>query len=126
MGDFRDPASAAGKALDDLGLSGQNFDQIITTLAGNSEQAARVLQTLGDRPRAALQALLADGGGALRELNAIIDNSEGSANAPLMRCGARSTSRWTASPQPLIAPRSRWQRRSRSRWRMGCSSWRTN
>jgi TP901 family phage tail tape measure protein len=79
MGDFRDPASAAGKALDDLGLSGLNFDQIITALASNSDQAAKVLQTLGDRPRAALQALLADGGGALRELNAIIDNSEGSA-----------------------------------------------
>ena len=79
MGDFRDPASAAGKALDDLGLSGQNFDQVIRTLAGNSDQAAKVLQTLGDRPRAALQALLADGGGALRELNQIIDNSEGSA-----------------------------------------------
>lgn len=81
MGDFRDPASAAGKALEDLGLKGQGFDQIITALASNSSQAATVLQTLGDKPRAALQALLADGGGALKELNTIIGASEGSAKS---------------------------------------------
>lgn len=81
MGDFRDPASKAGEALADLGLKGQSFDKIITALAGNSDQAAKVLQTLGDRPRAALQALLADGGGALKELNSIIGASEGSAKS---------------------------------------------
>lgn len=79
LGDFRDPASKAGQALAELGLSGKSFDETIVALAGNSAAAARVLETLGDKPRVALRALLADGGGALRELNAVIAGSEGAA-----------------------------------------------
>lgn len=79
LGDFRDPASKAGEALKELGLSGKSFDEVITALAGNSAAATRVLETLGDKPRVALRALLADGGGALRELNTVIAGSEGAA-----------------------------------------------
>jgi TP901 family phage tail tape measure protein len=79
LGQFRDPASAAGKALDDLGLSGQSFTEILGKLSTDSTAATAVLNTLGNKPRAALQALLADGGGALKKLNQIIGQSEGSA-----------------------------------------------
>jgi TP901 family phage tail tape measure protein len=79
LGQFRDPASAAGKALADLGLSGQSFTEILGKLSTDSTAATAVLNTLGNKPRAALQALLADGGGALKQLNQIIGQSEGSA-----------------------------------------------
>jgi len=79
LGQFRDPASVAGKALDDLGLSGKTFTEVLAKLSTDSTAATAVLNTLGNKPRAALQALLADGGGALKELNKIIGQSEGSA-----------------------------------------------
>lgn len=77
FGEFRDPASKAGKAIDDLGLSGKSFSEVLAILSKNSTAATEVLNALGNKPRAALNALLADGGGALKELNGIIANSGG-------------------------------------------------
>jgi len=77
FGEFRDPASKAGQALDGLGLSGKSFSEVISVLSKNSSAATEVLNQLGNKPRAALNALLADGGGALKEFNGIIATSGG-------------------------------------------------
>lgn len=76
-----DPASKAGKALEDAGLSGKSFDEIIAVLSGNAAKAAPVLEALGARPRAALRVLLAEGGGALREFTGIVDAAGGATQA---------------------------------------------
>lgn len=75
---LNDPASKAGKALDEAGLAGKSFGDIVDALSKDSAKAAPVLEALGARPRAALKVLLAEGGGALREFGAIVDGAAGS------------------------------------------------
>lgn len=74
---LNDPASKAGKALDDAGLAGKSFGEIVAVLSKDSTKAAAVLESLGDRPRAALKVLLAEGGGALRDFGLIVDEAAG-------------------------------------------------
>ena len=75
---LNDPASKAGKALDEAGLAGKSFGEIVDVLSKDSAKAATVLEALGNKPRAALKVLLADGGGALKEFGAIVDGAAGS------------------------------------------------
>lgn len=75
--ELNNPASKAGKALDDAGLSGKSFAEIVSVLSKDSAKATPILEALGNRPRAALKVLLADGGGALREFSAIVDGAAG-------------------------------------------------
>ena len=74
---LNDPASKAGKALDDAGLAGKSFGEIVAALSKDSTKAAAVLESLGARPRAALKVLLAEGGGALRDFGLIVDEAAG-------------------------------------------------
>lgn len=74
---LNDPASKAGKALDDAGLAGKSFGEVIEALSKDSTKAAAVLESLGDRPRAALKVLLDEGGGALRDFGLIVDEAAG-------------------------------------------------
>ena len=74
---LNDPASKAGKALDDAGLAGKSFGEIVAVLSKDSTKAAEVLESLGARPRAALKVLLAEGGGALRDFGLIVDEAAG-------------------------------------------------
>lgn len=76
--ELNNPASKAGKALDDAGLAGKSFADIVDALSKDSAKAAPILEALGNRPRAALKVLLAEGGGALREFGAIVDGAAGS------------------------------------------------
>jgi len=78
--ELNNPASAAGKALDEAGLKGKSFAEIVDVLSKDAAKAAPILEALGNRPRAALKVLLADGGGALREFNTIVANA-GNASA---------------------------------------------
>lgn len=72
-----DPASSAGKAINDLGLSGESFGVVLAKLGQDSGAAEKVLAALGDRPRAALRALLEEGGGDLGKFTEVIANSAG-------------------------------------------------
>lgn len=74
---LNDPASKAGRALDDAGLAGKSFGEIVAVLSKDSTKAAAVLESLGARPRAALKVLLAEGGGALRDFGLIVDEAAG-------------------------------------------------
>lgn len=74
---FRDPASQAGKALKDLGLSGADVSTILERLSTDSAAASKVLEGFGKKPRDALNVLLTDGGGALKALTAIINENKG-------------------------------------------------
>ena len=74
---LNDPASKAGKALDDAGLAGKSFGEIVAVLSKDSTKAAAVLESLGARPRAALKVLLDEGGGALRDFGLIVDEAAG-------------------------------------------------
>lgn len=76
-----DPASKAGQALADAGLSGKSFDEVIAVLSGNAAKAAPILEALGARPRAALRVLLEEGGGALREFTGIVNEAGGATEA---------------------------------------------
>lgn len=76
--ELNNPASKAGKALDEAGLAGKSFAEIVDVLSKDSAKAAPVLEALGNRPRAALKVLLAEGGGALREFGQIVDDAAGS------------------------------------------------
>lgn len=115
LGQVRDPASAAGKALADLGLSGQSFSAVLERLSTDSTAATKVLETLGNRPRAALQALLVDGGGALKGLNKVIAESGGSSkkaadalggtfNDALQRASAAFDQLKIAAAEPILTP----------------------
>jgi len=115
LGEFRDPASAAGKALDGLGLSGKTFTEVLATLSTDSAAATEVLNTLGNKPRAALQALLADGGASLKGLNKIIAESEGASkkaadalgktfNEALNKAGAAFEQLKIAAATPILTP----------------------
>lgn len=75
--ELNNPASKAGKALDDAGLAGKSFADIVDALSKDTAKAAPILEALGNRPRAALKVLLAEGGGALREFGAIVDGAAG-------------------------------------------------
>ena len=75
--ELNNPASRAGKALEDAGLSGKSFAQIVDVLSKDAAKAAPILEALGNRPRAALRVLLADGGSALKEFGAIVDGASG-------------------------------------------------
>ncbi|MCB1636209.1 MAG: phage tail tape measure protein, partial [Xanthomonadales bacterium] len=75
--DLANPASTAGRALEDLGISGDDFLGVLSRLQSDSTAAEEVLAALGNRPRAALQALLDQGGGALQQLIELIRNSAG-------------------------------------------------
>ncbi len=77
LDEFRDPATQAGEALANLGLSGAEFSTVLQRLSTDSTAATAVLETLGRKPREALLALLADGGGALQEFNVIVAQSAG-------------------------------------------------
>lgn len=79
--EITNPASAAGKALDELGLQGQDFVAVLGSLSRNSEAAERVLAALGNRPRAALRALLTEGGGDLQRFESVIQSATGSTQA---------------------------------------------
>lgn len=74
---LNDPASKAGKALNEAGLSGKSFSEIVAVLSKDSAKAAPILEALGARPRAALKVLLAEGGGALLEFTDIVKNAGG-------------------------------------------------
>lgn len=79
--ELNNPASKAGKALDEAGLSGKSFAEIVDVLSKDATKAAPVLEALGNRPRAALKVLLADGGGALREFTGIVNDAGGASAA---------------------------------------------
>jgi TP901 family phage tail tape measure protein len=78
--ELNNPASKAGEALKQAGLSGKSFGEVVDVLSKDSAKAAPILEALGNRPRAALKVLLADGGGALREFTGIV-NEAGNASA---------------------------------------------
>ena len=65
------------QALDDAGLAGKSFGEIVAALSKDSTKAAAVLESLGARPRAALKVLLDEGGGALRDFGLIVDEAAG-------------------------------------------------
>lgn len=75
--ELNNPASRAGKALEEAGLAGKSFTEIVEVLSKDSAKAAPILEALGNRPRAALKVLLADGGGALREFTGIVNEAAG-------------------------------------------------
>ncbi len=79
--EFKDPASKAGKALADMGLSGADLTTILKRLSTDSAAATTVLETLGKKPRDALITLLEDGGGALQEMTRIVDANKGATQA---------------------------------------------
>jgi TP901 family phage tail tape measure protein len=77
LADSENPASKLGKALTDAGLAGKSFGEIVGILSNDASKAAPILASLGNKPAAALKALLTEGGGALVEFNKIIDQSTG-------------------------------------------------
>lgn len=79
--EFKDPASKAGKALADMGLSGADLTTILKRLSTDSAAATTVLETLGKKPRDALITLLADGGGALQQMTDIVNANKGATQA---------------------------------------------
>ncbi len=78
--ELSDPASKAGEALQKLGLEGRSFSDVLAILSRDSNAAQEVLQALGDKPRAALQLLLKDGGSAIQGLSKVIRESGGAAD----------------------------------------------
>lgn len=79
---FNDLASATGptaEALKSIGLAGADIGTILARLSTDSAAANKVLATFGDKPKAAMQALLQDGGGAIKELIKVIQSSKGAA-----------------------------------------------
>ena len=70
--DLSNPASTAGKALEELGIKGDDFLGVLSRLQTDANAAEKVLSALGNRPRAAIQALLDQGGPALEEYIALV------------------------------------------------------
>ena len=81
LADSENPASKLGKALEDAGLAGKSFGEIVGILSNDASKAAPILASLGNKPAAALKALLTEGGGALAQFNEIINQSAGASAA---------------------------------------------
>lgn len=79
MAELADPASKAGESLRQVGGDSEDLMKSLLLLAKDSATAEKVLSQLGDRPRVAMKALLADGGKALSDLAGVIDNAGGAA-----------------------------------------------
>jgi TP901 family phage tail tape measure protein len=74
---LQDPASAFSKALDAAGIKSRDFTTVIEALARGGKGTQEAIQALGTRGTAALQALLAEGGGALRKLSQDLQSAQG-------------------------------------------------
>ena len=81
LADSENPASKLGKALEAAGLAGKSFGEIVGILSNDASKAAPILASLGNKPAAALKALLTEGGGALAQFNEIINQSAGASAA---------------------------------------------
>ena len=75
--DIQDPASKAGKALNELGLEGADFGDILARVGGDSAAAEKLLLAFTGKSRDALKALLAQGGGDLGKFAEVIKNAGG-------------------------------------------------
>lgn len=76
--DLQNPASTAGRALDELGIKGDDFLAVLERLRTDSDAAEKVLAGLGNRPRAAIRALLEEGGKSLQEFQQVVNDAAGS------------------------------------------------
>lgn len=75
--ELSDPASQAGEALQKAGVDGSDLSGVLQRLAIDGALSEKVLAGLGDRPKAALRLLLADGGKSLQGLTEAINQSAG-------------------------------------------------
>lgn len=75
--ELNDPASKAGEALKQAGISGGDLSGIMQKLATDAALSEKVLSTLGDKPRATLKLLLAEGGKSLAGITEAIEKSAG-------------------------------------------------
>jgi TP901 family phage tail tape measure protein len=75
--DIQDPASKAGKALNDLGLEGADFAAVLAKVGSDSGAAEKLLLAFTGKSRDALKALLTQGGGDLGQFADIIKNAGG-------------------------------------------------
>lgn len=105
------PASAAGKALAELGLQGASFEQVLARLSTDSAAAEQVLSALGNRPRQAIRLLLTEGGADLRRFAGVIDESAGASqraadalNKTFAGALARLTNQVQLARNELLAP----------------------
>lgn len=77
IAELADPATKAGEALKEVGGNSADLMKSLELLSRDGRAAERVLSELGAKPRAALQALLADGGAALDGLRAKMNEASG-------------------------------------------------
>ena len=75
--ELNDPASKAGEALKQAGISGGDLSGIMQKLSTDAALSEKVLASLGDKPRATLKLLLAEGGKSLAGITEAIEKSAG-------------------------------------------------
>lgn len=75
--ELNDPASKAGEALKQAGISGGDLSGIMQRLATDAALSEKVLSSLGDKPRATLKLLLSEGGKSLAGITKAIEESAG-------------------------------------------------
>lgn len=76
---LQDPTSKFSKALTEAGITSRDFGTVVTELGKRGDGANVAIQALGAKGTAALQAFTRDGGGAVNELVAELDQTEGAA-----------------------------------------------
>jgi TP901 family phage tail tape measure protein len=76
---LRDPTSTLRQELVGLGIDTSSLSSIITGLASAGPRAEAALGTLGTKGKAAILALVNDGGAALRQFQGDLANTEGAA-----------------------------------------------
>ena len=74
---FQDPASTFRRELGELGIRTDDFGEALEGLAGAGDGAEAAIRSLGLRAGPAIQAIVAGGAPALRELTAELRNAEG-------------------------------------------------
>ena len=75
--ELNDPASKAGEALKQAGINGGDLSGVMQKLATDAALSEKVLSSLGDKPRATLKLLLAEGGKSLAGITKAIEESAG-------------------------------------------------
>jgi TP901 family phage tail tape measure protein len=115
LDDIRDPTSKFSKALKEAGITSTDFGTIISQLAAKGDGASGALNSLSLKGRSALEALMREGGGNLRELAAQLQQSGGAAEGAANQIEntfsvawenlkARWTDIKTDLAEPILAP----------------------
>jgi TP901 family phage tail tape measure protein len=79
LDDLRDPTSKFAKELAAAGIKTTDFGSVLTQLGGKGATTEKVLNSLSLKSRSALEALLREGGGNLKQLTELLGQSGGAA-----------------------------------------------